>query len=265
MIRFSCMELMWGGVAGAKLKPWLAEIAALGFDGAALRWATLQPYLHNSAVLAGLLKQHRLELAAAYLPIDQAGEQLQPLCELLRAVGCGSVVVHGGRAATDVARIEWAKRIDAMGAQATRLGVMLSYHHHSDSLFETLEQTELLLANSDPRHVGLFLDTGHATQDFQGHPVEHRARLLLERHATRARFVEFKAWTPERGLSSELGEGPLDLDGVVDWLVQANHTGWITLEQNAPTPDSTPGACAARSLAFAKKSFQRYFASALPK
>ncbi|HTL52401.1 MAG TPA: TIM barrel protein [Planctomycetota bacterium] len=261
MPKFACMELMWGGVEGAKLEPFLAEIAGLGFDGVALRGATLAPFFKDPAAFRTLLQRHHLALAASYLPVDRAAEWLAPLCEFLPQVGCSALIAHGGQASTDPERRAFAAKLDAYGARAAQFAVQLSYHHHSNSPFETLEQTELLLHVTDPKHVALFLDTGHATQDFAGHPAPTRARLLLERFPHRPRFVEFKAWTPDHGLASELGQGPLDLDAVVDWLVHAGHTrdtDWITLEQNAPTPDQTPAACAARSLAVAKASFARH-------
>ncbi|MCZ7646467.1 MAG: TIM barrel protein [Planctomycetota bacterium] len=257
MLRFACMELMWGGVEGAKFPLWLDEVTVAGFEGIAVRAGTLQPFLDAPETLRGMLRERGLGLAGAYLRFDEAEAKLDTLCGLLRRLDCGDAILHGGRAASERDRLEAAIRIDALGARAASLGVRLSYHHHSESLFETLEETELLLARTDPRHVGLFLDTGHATQDFRGHPVAERAALLLRRHPARGRFVEFKAWTPERGLASELGAGPLDLDAVAAELVRLGHAGWITLEQNAPTPGATPRACAARSLKAARACFER--------
>jgi inosose dehydratase len=40
-------------------------------------------------------------------------------------------------------------------------GVTLQFHPHADSHVETQEQTERFLAETDPRHVSLCLDTGH--------------------------------------------------------------------------------------------------------
>ncbi|MGH7142956.1 MAG: sugar phosphate isomerase/epimerase family protein [Planctomycetota bacterium] len=255
MIRFACMELMWGGVEGAKLDPFLAAIAAQGFDGGALRFATLQPLLADPAAFRARLDRHRLALAAAYLPLGEIAA-LDRCCDFLRSVGCEDLVLHGTPARDSGADPRaLAREFDGFGARAAGHGVRLSFHHHAGTLFETLEEYAVLLEAADPAHLALFLDTGHATQDFAGHPVAERARLLLERFPTRPRMVEFKAWTPEHGLSSTLGSGPLDLAGVAAWLTAAGHRGWITLEQNAPTPGATPVECAARSLAAARLSF----------
>jgi sugar phosphate isomerase/epimerase len=251
------MELMWGDVSGARFEAWLDEVRALGFEGVAVRSMYVQPFLSEPRAFAELLKKRKLALAGVYLRIDEAPAQLDAICAFMNQTGCSDLILYGGTAATEAERAAAAKNIDALGAKAAAHGIVATYHHHSGNYFETMEQTEAFIQRTDPRHVGIFCDTGHAAQDFEGHPRERRALIFLERNWARVRYIEFKEWSPERGLSTELGQGPTDFDGIAALILRKNYPGWITLEQNAPTPDSKPGECAGRSLRFAKKAFEK--------
>ncbi|MBI3832592.1 MAG: TIM barrel protein [Planctomycetes bacterium] len=257
MPRFACMELMWGDVAGACFEAWLDEVRALGFEGVAVRSLYVQPFLAEPRAFAELLKKRRLALAGVYLRIDEAPAQLEGLCAFLKQNGCADLILYGGTAATEAERAAAAQQIDALGAQGAAHGIVTTYHHHSGNYFETLEQTEAFLQRTDPRHVGLFCDTGHAAQDFEGHPRARRALLFLERNWARVRYIEFKEWSAELGLSTELGHGQTDFEALAGLILRKHYPGWITLEQNAPTPGSKPGECAGRSLRFAKKAFEK--------
>lgn len=262
MVRFACMEIMWGGVEGPKFEPWLREVHGLGFEGVAVRAATLRSCGLDGAALQALFQRHGLDLAGVYLPLQDAGEHLETTCRWMQILGCPDLILHGGARGSEAGRAAAIRRIAGLGARAAALGIHASYHHHSGTPFETMEEAEALLRETHPGHVSGFCDTGHATQDFTGHPPEHRALLYLERNWPRMRFIEFKAWTPERGLSSELGEGPARLADVAAFLLARRYQGWITLEQNAPTPGSLPRDCAARSLTTAKALFQKHAATA---
>ncbi len=252
MPRFACMELMWGGVEGAKFEPWLREVRACGFEGVALRAATLR----GTDGARALLAKHNLKLAAAYLPLHDADAHLETLARALAELDCADVVLHGGARGGETERAAAAKRIEELGARAAKRGLRASYHHHSGTPFETLEEAEALLRGADPEHLAGFCDTGHATQDFAGHPAERRALLFLERNWARMRVLEFKGWTPERGLNSELGEGPCDLAALSRFLCERRYASWIVLEQNAPAPGRLPRESAARSLAVARALFR---------
>lgn len=261
MVRFACMELMWGGVEGPKFEPWLHEVRGLGFEGVAVRAATLRSCGQDGAGLKALLERHALGLAGVYLPLHDADQHLETTCRWMQMLGCPDLILHGGARGSEAGRAAAIQRIAELGARAEALGIHASYHHHSGAPFETIEEAEALLRQTHPWHVADFCDTGHATQDFAGHPAETRALLYLERNWPRMRYIEFKAWTPERGLSSELGEGPARLADVAAFLQAQRYQGWITLEQNAPTLGSLPRECAARSLEVAKTLFQKHAAA----
>lgn len=251
----ACMELMFGDVSGEKLAPYLMDIKAAGFDGAALRFTTLKQYFGHADQLQALLRTHGLELAGAYAPVETDAADIEKLCALLQSVKCDNLCMHGGKRGGAAERAALAKLLDARGELARRYGVFVSYHHHTHVPFETLEETAELLLLTHPNNVHLFLDTGHAEKDFQSVPLGKRGLELLKRHYSRLKYVEFKEWNPETDLATELGQGKTDFRAIAAFLLEHNYTGWITLEQNAPTAGSTAIACAQRSLEVARRAF----------
>ncbi|MBA3710288.1 MAG: TIM barrel protein, partial [Planctomycetes bacterium] len=143
------------------------------------------------------------------------------------------------------------------GALAAPYGVRISFHHHTGVPFETYEETAQLLRDTDPQHVHLFCDTGHATKDFTEFPVARRAYELLSRHWDRLCYLEFKDWSPQAEFATDLGDGQADFTAIARLVVERGWDRWIVLEQNAPANGSTPRQSAARSLRFAQQLFAR--------
>jgi sugar phosphate isomerase/epimerase len=251
----ACMELMFGDVGGEKLAPWLKDIKAAGFEGAALRFSTLKHYFGRAPELHALLRANGLLLAGAYAPIETDAADVENLCALLQAVQCDNLCLHGGKRGGASERTALAHLLDGRGEMARRYGVCVSFHHHTHVPFETYEETAELLALTNPAHVHLFIDTGHAEKDFVGLPLGTRGLELARRHRARLKYVEFKEWNPQSDLATELGNGKTDFRALAAYLLETNYTGWITLEQNGPTPGSTAIACAERSLKVARRAF----------
>ena len=103
---------------------------------------------------------------------------------------------------------------DHIGETTLVYGVPACYHNHTGNTGETLEETEQLLALTDPAKFFGFLDTGHATKDFVGHSAEKRAAMSPERNWDRIDFLEFKDWSEEHDLCTEVGAGVCDYEAV---------------------------------------------------
>ena len=135
--------------------------------------------------------------------------------------------------------------------RAAENGLKVGLHPHWGMAIEKPQHVERLLESSD---VGLCLDTGHL---FLGgaDPVEI-ARQASDRvvhvhlkdvdaaYAERVRAGEttFKQATID-GMFTPLGEGDVDIAGVIRSLEDAGFGGWYVLEQDASlTEDPAPGA-----------------------
>jgi sugar phosphate isomerase/epimerase len=252
-MNFACCDLMWGELSATQFDAWLDEVKALGFTGVGVRSPYTRPYLKKPAEFAEKLSRRGLKLAGAYIPVERSAEEFRDLCALVRACNCDSVILHGYKRGGAKEREELAKILNERGAVSRELCVVTMFHHHTSVPYETLEETEEQLKLTDAKKVALFVDTGHATRDFIELPVKDRAAALLKRQWARVKYVEFKDWSPETDLSTELGTGQADIAAAAKVLIEKKYSGWITLEQNSPTPGCTPGECAKRSLEYARK------------
>jgi len=89
---------------------------------------------------------------------------------------------------------------------------------------ETPDQVDKILERTS---IGLCPDTGHVIAG-GGDPAE-----LISRHAARIPYVHLKDIDTETGSFVPLGQGALDVDGVMGALTAAGYDGWITVELDA--------------------------------
>lgn len=145
---------------------------------------------------------------------------------------------------TDPAQWEnYGAKLDAFGAHLQQTyGLTLAYHHHMGAYVESPQDIDQLMAVTDPRHVGLLFDTGHAWFGGAGDPV-----ALLRKHLARVVHVHCKdvradvvAQARNDGwsfLTSVLygaftvpGDGAIDFAAVLATLHGAGYEGWLVVE-----------------------------------
>lgn len=145
---------------------------------------------------------------------------------------------------TDLAQWQvYGERLDAFGAHLQQTyGLTLAYHHHMGAYVESPDDIDQLMAVTDPRHVGLLFDTGHAWFGGAGHPVS-----LLRKHLARVVHVHCKdvraavvtqarndGWSFLRsvlyGAFTVPGDGAIDFDAVLSTLHEAGYQGWLVVE-----------------------------------
>ena len=124
-----------------------------------------------------------------------------------------------------------------------------TFHHHGASYVETPEEIEELLRRTD---VGLCLDTGHlaigggdplrAVADW-GARINH-LHLKDARRAVIARVIAKEGLMKDfwgESAFCPLGEGDLDIDGILRGLRDRRFSGWLVVEQDMlPRPDEPP-------------------------
>ncbi len=76
--------------------------------------------------------------------------------------------------------------LDKIGEIAASQGFTLAYHPHMGTGVQTEQDTDRLMRHTDPRHVGLLLDTGHLT--WAGADLTE----VIERHRDRIAHVHLK-------------------------------------------------------------------------
>jgi inosose dehydratase len=142
-------------------------------------------------------------------------------------------------------------------------GLRTVFHHHCAGYVETPQEIEKLLSLTDPKLVGLCLDTGHYRFG-GGDPL-----LGLRQHADRVWHVHFKDCHPDaaarsrqegwdyfesvrRGIFCELGRGEVDFPAIKAELAKIGYQGWIVVEQDVLPGMGTPKASAQRNRDYLK-------------
>lgn len=241
----------------------LAQVAELGFQGIQSGAPT-----GDVAEERARLEANDVVVAETYLPIrcssagPMPGSDAEADAHLERLVALGGrmlVAAIDGSPERDVAagRAHEAPGLSREGFRrlvtllerlcdrAAEHGVRVAFHPHAGTYVETPDETERLLAATDPDALGLCLDTGHWIVG-GGDPV-----AVVERHGRRVWHVHVKDVDPEvlaglrrgevasfteaveRIVFSPLGSGTLDLDGTLARLAEVGFDGWLMVEQDS--------------------------------
>lgn len=149
-------------------------------------------------------------------------------------------------------------------AVGDRAGLRSVFHHHAAGFIETPQEIARLMALTDPKLIGLCLDTGHLRFG-GGDPLTE-----LRRHRDRIWHVHFKDCSPsvhqrsrdqgwdyfeslEHGIFCELGRGDVDFPAVIDELQRTGYAGWIVVEQDVLPGLGTPKEFAQRNRDYLRK------------
>ncbi len=233
------------------------------------------------------LAERRLSLLGAFVPlplahVEQHEASVQSAMDVARLLAQNGAPYMVLADAMNAARMAIAGRVndarDGMTGQAwacaagllTRvaraargLGLTPVFHHHCGTFIETPGEVDRLLAMVDPELLGLCLDTGHYFYG-GGDPVEC-ARV----YGKRIRHLHLKDVRPavletvrakkmpyldavRAGVFCELGEGGVNLTGVIQQLEAAGFNGWAVFEQDVDPslPGCNPVESAKRSRAY---------------
>jgi sugar phosphate isomerase/epimerase len=243
--RIGVSHILWGFDLSSfdRFKIFLDEAAGIGYEGIVCFDWTVMPWLDRAAEFKALLDKRGLALVGVILHPGLDYGLTDKITRFIADAG-GEFLILSGRCGSED---EWGVVIPALeqhGVIAKRHGIQTVYHHHTGWIAETMEQTERLLADTNPEYLSAMLDCGHATKDFVG----HTAAEYFRRNHERIRYVEFKDWRPESDLNTEVGRGRCDWLAVAQALREHEYRGWIVVEQNFTT--RTPKEAASESFHF---------------
>lgn len=262
--------------------PWAALLDAMvaaGYD--ATEFGANFP--NDPDALGAALTGRGLRLCGAYQAfplqddgvLERHGPELDHLLRLLHAVGCRDLIVAfaltperielAGRVPSDgaagMSEAQWsatARNLTDLGAFAADRGFRGHFHNHVGSFVETPAEIERLLEVLEPEVMDLCYDCGHHAFG-GGDPT-----TFVQRHHDRIGYLHLKDVDPavlaraqERRLGflgalrefvfCELGQGLVDVPTVIGTLVDHGYRGWIVVEQDTTSRDSTDTARANRA------------------
>jgi inosose dehydratase len=266
----------------------LDEIAASGYAGTELGDWGFMPT--DPAQLRDELSRRSLAMLGAFVTTgfgrpDTYAASLKTAVKTARlladvADGGSPFIVLSDDPATDPVRTKSAGRIsvaqsltpqewddaacavdDIARAVRDETGLRTVFHHHCAAYVETPAEIEALLQRTDPRLVGLCLDSGHAVYG-GGSPLN-----LLATYGARIWHVHFKDCEPaiaararaekwdyqtalRHGLFCELGKGSVDFAALRQALSDVGYDGWIVVEQDVLPAMGSPLESARRNRAY---------------
>lgn len=249
-MKLGCHTITWGGVYGnpvgvtsakdstyivpGDLQQALREIAALGFDGTELFDGNVDAWPGGIPALRELLDALDLEPIAIYTGGSLVYDEILPAERwridraLANAVELGAphLVIGGGaqrhdRGADDADYDRLARALDDIAESAAARGVTAHYHPHLSTIAETPEQIEQVFSRTS---ISFCPDTAHQAAA-GGDPAE-----LIRRYADRISYVHLKDARLDPLAFVPVGEGDLDVVGILRALDDVGFDGWMTLE-----------------------------------
>ena len=289
MIRVANAPCSWGVIENIEGERYdyvrvLDEIQATGYVGTELGDWGFMPT--DPALLTAELESRSLSLLASWVSVqlhdadqhEASAQDAVRTAKLLAQVGGPDTMIvlgndpygdpsrtqHAGRITPDMSMDEAAWRVFAQGANVVaqrvmdEAGLRTVIHHHVGTWIETPDETQRLMAKTDPAILGLCFDTGH-WKFGGGDPVAG-----LRQHADRIWHVHFKDHQPEvaaqsrvnewdgptsvgHGVFCELGQGDVDFPAVLDTLKAIGYDEWIVVEQDVLPGMGTPKESARRN------------------
>ena len=250
----------------------VSEMALAGFTGCEIG----NKYPSDPVELKRQLELRGMSIASRWFssflltqPLEQVKRDFEKELDFLAAVGCNRInvseqsysiqgqldtpVLTGGHKHVMDDR-EWKLLCDGLnelGRIAVNRGFKLCFHHHMGTVVQTAEETDRMMANTDPRFVFLCYDTGHFTfagedplamlkkyVDRVGHVHLKDMRLPVVEEARKNNWSFLQA--VRNGAFTVPGDGDVDFDPVFRVLEEAGYTGWLLVEAEQDPAKADP-------------------------
>ena len=227
-IRLGVSSLVWSSDLSnqERLEVCLCEIEQIGYEGVLMFDMSVVPWLDRPDEYKAILAKYNLVLLGVILRPNLDFGATERIARFMQAIGADIMNISG----RDGTEAEWTIAIPAIQRHAEiahKYGIRAVYQHHTGWMAETLEQYERLLADTDRKYLGVMIDCGHATKDWVG----HSAQEFILKHPE-LDYIEFKDYTPETDLRTEVGRGTTDWPKVADAVRAIDYKGWLVVEQN---------------------------------
>ena len=222
----------------------LRAVAAAGYAGVEVFDGNLAEFADDPGRLRAALDESELSLIGVYSGANMVFREIlreelwrvRRACEWASGLGAEHLVVGGGAQRVEPPGVEdysrLAAALDEVASIAEGFGLTASYHPHLSTIVESPEQVERVFSRT---RIGFCPDTGHL-QAGGGDPVE-----LVRTYRERIPYVHIKDIDAAGGFVP-LGEGVLDVAGVVDVLRATDFDGWVTVETDGWPGDPDEGA-----------------------
>ena len=249
----------------------ISEMKLAGFDGCEVG----HKYPEDKTVLKHMLDARNMTIASKWFssflvdkPYEEVEAEFVKELEYLSYVGATAINVseQSGsiqgqldtpvlddkkRVLTDEEWDRFTTGLNKLGKIAADRGFKLCFHHHMGTVVQTSEETDRMMANTDPRYVFLCYDTGHFTfagedplamlkkyVDRVGHVHLKDMRLPVVEEARKNNWSFLQS--VRNGAFTVPGDGNVDFDPVFKVLADAGYQGWLLVEAEQDPAKANP-------------------------
>lgn len=249
IIKTAYHTICWGGVTGdpvgvtsvkdllyrsyGDVEKAIDQIAEAGYSGFEVFDGNLMDYEGDLGRLQTVTERADVELLAVYSggnfifgeTLTEELWRIRRVTALAGQAGATILVVGGGaqraNGSTDDDYAALTEALDQVVDIAAAEGLDAVFHPHLTTIVETPQQVARVL---DGSRIGLCADTAHLAAG-GGDPAQ-----MIRDHADRLRYVHLKDLTRDPFGFAPLGQGDLDMSGIVAALRDVGYAGWATVE-----------------------------------
>jgi len=207
----------------------LAEFGPLGYKGLQLKTGQFLPWLDVPGRFVSLTAGHP-GAAAVLVYFDELDDgRLARVIDFAMEVGSEMVVFCHNRSRqgiTGARRVALAEQLAVHGDRARKAGIRLSLHHHFDQPVMLPEDVREFWGAIDADVIGLTVDTAHLAKS----GVSDIPAFIRE-FASVIDNIHLKDYAD--GEWRLVGEGDLDLDGILAALHEVGYDGWLCIDEES--------------------------------
>ena len=189
--------------------------------------------------LIRLMDKYELKMASMYcsgLFIDPGLQEYEQQAiinamHFVREIGCRHLILGGGMNLdgiyTNSDYNRFYEALHVIGQACKEVGILACYHPHSGTMVETGDQLDQFCRETDGALIALAPDIAHLVRG-ETDPVD-----TIYKYADRIQYIHLKDIRDNE--FHELGEGLIDLPGVVQALKDIAYNGWAVVELDDTT------------------------------
>jgi len=247
----------------------IEEMSAAGYTGSEI--GTKYPKNHN--ILKTALSKRGLEISSAWLStffseegrteesinnfikhmnfLKALGSKVINICECGHCVQITKKYVFDRPKYSDSQWIQVAEGLNIVGELARENEMIIAYHYHMGTMIQNKEETDRLMAMTQPDLVHLLLDTGHAYYAGEDpldlvlkygnrirnvHLKDIRQHVLDEVNQNKMSFLN----SVKAGVFTVPGDGCINFNPIFKALAENNYKGWFVVEAEQDPDKANP-------------------------
>jgi sugar phosphate isomerase/epimerase len=232
------------GDCGKDFDKALAEVAEMGFD--AVEFAGYHKYDGDAQGLRKQLDSLGLKVCGTHIGTGTlVGDALMKTVDFHKTIGCKYLIVPGdGRFSQTDGSKELAEIFNKAAEQLKKVDMYCGYHNHTHEFKKDGDTTYWeLFAQRTCDDVVLQQDVGWTTTAGQD------AAALIRKYPGRSKIIHCKPAVVGGAGKPIIGEDSVKWAEIITACKEAGGTEWLTVEQEAYLPNTSPMECVKLSLA----------------